>query len=109
MKTLKLDDNNNLVFVLGDMQIIDKIEALKQDLKNLICLNVGENSNDIDEGIDYTDIDTFGGIEFLLSSIRKRIESNKEVISVSSISHKITGSILVINLDVNTIYGNVRL
>ena len=111
MKTISLNDRGNIVLHNGNIVLKRGVEALKQDLNNLIKLEIGENPDNIDEGIDYKGdtLDSLGGIEFLIENIKKRLMSNKEVTNIISAKYIINGDILEITTNLTSIYGDIKL
>lgn len=111
MKTVWLDENNNLVLRAGSLQIKEGIEALAQDIKTRVGLYRGENRFDITEGIAYDDemLGKFGGIEYYKQVIRNRIEGADEVEGVKRITVEKNGTQLTITADIKSIYGDVTI
>lgn len=109
MRTISLDENNNLNIVNGDMTFKTGITALAQDIKTRVGLYKGENRFDNTEGIDY-DNDMLGkmaGIDYYKQAIRNRIEGNAEVEGVSNMTVEKSGTTLNITAEVQSIYGSV--
>lgn len=111
MKTVFLDENNNLVLRAGNLQEKEGIEALAQDLKTRVGLYRGENRFDITEGIAYDDemLGKFGGIEYYKQAIRNRIETAEGVAGVKRITVEKTGTQLTVTSDIKSIYGDVTI
>lgn len=111
MKTVFLDENNNIVLKAGDIQLKDGIEALAQDIKTRVGLYRGENRFDITEGIDFDNevLGKFGGVEYYRQIIRNRIEDAQEVEGVKRITLEKIGTQLKVTADIKSIYGDVAL
>lgn len=111
MKTVFLDENNNIVLKAGNIQLKDGIEALAQDIKTRVGLYRGENRFDITEGIDFDNevLGKFGGVEYYRQIIRNRIEDAQEVEGVKRITLEKIGTQLKVTADIKSIYGDVTL
>jgi hypothetical protein len=111
MKTVFLDENNNIVLKAGNIQLKDGIEALAQDIKTRVGLYHGENRFDITEGIEYDNeiLGKFGGMEYYRQIIRNRIEGAQEVEGVKRITLEKIGTQLKVTADIKSIYGDVAL
>lgn len=111
MKTVYLDENNNLVLKSGSLQLKEGINALAQDIKTRVGLCRGENRFDILEGIDYDNemLGKFGGQEFYRQTIRNRIIGNPEVEGVKEIELQKSGTQLTITAEIKSIYGDVKI
>ncbi|MBQ3311689.1 hypothetical protein IJG72_06390 [bacterium] len=111
MKTVFLDENNNIVLKAGNIQLKDGIEALAQDIKTRVGLYRGENRFDITEGIDFDNevLGKFGGVEYYRQIIRNRIEDAQEVEGVKRITLEKIGTQLKVTADIKSIYGDVAL
>lgn len=107
MKTVYLDEKNNLVLRSGSLQIKEGIQALAQDIKTRVGLCRGENRFDVLEGIDYDNemLGKFGGLEFYRQTIRNRIVGNPEVDGVKSFELTANGTQLTITADIKSMYG----
>ncbi len=111
MKTIFLDENNNLVLRAGNLQSKEGIEALAQDIKTRVGLYRGENRFDINEGIEYDNelLGKFGGVEYYRQTIRNRIESAEGVEGVKRITVDKDGTKLTVTVDIKSIYGDVTI
>lgn len=111
MKTVYLDENNNLVLKSGSLQLKNGINALAQDIKTRVGLCRGENRFDILEGIDYDNemLGKFGGQEFYRQTIRNRIIGNPEVEGVREIEFQKSGTQLTVTAEIKSIYGDVKI
>ena len=113
MKTLQLDDNNNLVIKQGALVVIDGIEACSQDTKTRIGLVRGENPYDTTEGADYYNelLGKMGGVNYVREEIRKRILANDEIIGIKQMESEENRNThqLSITANIATIYGDVEL
>lgn len=113
MKTLKLDQNNNLVITRGRLTIIDGIDACAQDTKTRIGLVRGENPYDTTEGGDYYNemLNKMGGIEYVREEVRKRIMAGDEILGIKTLSaeENKASQQLTITADIATIYGDTEL
>mgnify|MGYP004647373645 FL=1 len=111
MKTLKIDDNNNLVISQNNLQIIDGIDACAQDTKTRVGLVMGENPSDITEGIDFYNevLGKLGGTDYILEAVRKRILANTEIVNVNSLNFVKKDNSLILTAKISTIYGVMEL
>lgn len=113
MRTLKLDENNNLVVERNGIVLIDGIDACAQDTKTRIGIVKGEDPYDTDKGADYYNelLGKMGGERYLREEVRKRIMDNDEILGIKRFvveqnrpEHKLT-----ITADIATIYGGFSL
>lgn len=107
MRSLKLDDNNNLVFK-NDFSLIEDKEAIIQDVKTLLLMFKSEYPFDIDVGIDWYGIAAFNDISFIKTQVKSRILEDKRIKSVDSIDISFKNGKLEISADLNTEIGVVN-
>ncbi len=109
MKTLKQDENNNIVIENGQPVFLYDGEACAQSIKNRIGLCIGENPFNINEGIDYFSdvLGSMGGKNFIEESIRNRIlnDTDNEVISVESVELTKDNKNISLEAKIHTIWG----
>ena len=111
MKTVALDEHNNLIVKNGSLQEKEGIEALAQDIKTRVGLYKGENRFDLSEGIDYDNdmLGKFAGFDYYRQAIRNRIEGNEEVEGVKDrLVSFINGEVEVV-ADIKSIYGDMKI
>lgn len=76
-----LDSNNNLV-VNGDIEVLDDLDALSQDVKSMILLQVKEYIYDLNKGVDWWAFLQEGDLAKLLNEIETQIYNDSRVASV---------------------------
>ena len=111
MKTISLDNNNNILLdSYGNIAFKENSQALAQDIANELSLCLGENPYNTQEGINYDDdvLGVFGGYEFLEEQFKNRILENEEVITVSDININYNNNQLQITSNINSIYGAIN-
>lgn len=97
MKTLEIDKNNNLV-IEGDMGVLDGTDALAQDVKTMISLQIKEYAYNTNKGIDWIAFLQTNDLQKLLSELEQQIYSDSRVASVViSTSQEGNGLIFTIN------------
>ena len=111
MKTIQLDENNNIILSNGNIATIENIDALAQDLRTQLNLNKGENPFNTEQGIDYDNniLGKMGGIDYIKTQFRNRILENQEVASIRQIEVFNNSSNLNINVKINSIYGTLTI
>ena len=111
MRTLKIDDNNNLVISQNSLKIIDNVEACAQDTKTRIGLFAGEDYWDTTKGINYFDnvLGVYVGQDDIKKQIRKRIMDNPEIYSVNKMELKKENNKVTLTTEINSIYGVIEL
>lgn len=77
-KSLKLDDNNNLVFA-ENFILIDGIESLAQDVTNKLDLWKGEFIYNTEIGLDYLEMLRYNNLDLLKSEIESYISQDERV------------------------------
>lgn len=77
-KSLKLDDNNNLVFA-ENFILIDDIESLAQDVTNKLDLWKGEFIYNTEIGLDYLEMLRYNNLDLLKSEIEDYISQDERV------------------------------
>ena len=109
MKTLQLDQFNNIIIENGNLCFIEGLPAVAQNIKNSISLVRQENPFNIKDGIDYFNpsLNKMGGIAFISSQIKEKIKQNKNVLEILDFNISKEGTSLVINI--KTKYGDVFL
>lgn len=113
MKTLKIDDNNNLILdKYGNIEVLTDIEAVCQDTKTMLGLCYGENPFNVDEGIDY-DTDFIGNYnneneDYLKSLVRSRLLNHSEILAIEKVELTKEQETIKINTTIKTIYGDAN-
>lgn len=80
MRTLKLDKNNNLD-IAGEIGVLSGTDALAQDIKTMITLQVKEYAYNTTKGVDWIAFLQQGDTQKLLSEIEQQIYSDSRVAS----------------------------
>jgi hypothetical protein len=103
MQTVNIDKDYNIVLKGGELVILTGEQALIQDIRTKIGLCIGENYFDVDEGIDFFNLDVKKiGSDFINELIIERILQCEGVISAYyNRQNK--------NYIVNTIYGGIEI
>lgn len=84
MTSWKLDNNNNIEY-LGDFLIIDDIDSVKQDIKNMLLMFQGEYPFDIRVGVPWLDLCVESDENLIKNAIIDRILEDDRVKSVTNI------------------------
>lgn len=112
MKSLALDENNNLVVKNGNLVIIDGIQALAQNIRTRIGMCARENPFNLNEGIDYDNdvLGKAGGANYYKQAIQNRILENPiDIVDVQSVDFKQSGDVVSLTCNVLSKYGEVKL
>ena len=111
MKTLELDESNNIIIKNGNFKVLEGLPAIAQSIKNQISLIAKENPFNTKDGIDYfnQELGKMGGIEFLKSEIKAVILKNKDVLEVSNFNLSRDKTNLLISIDIKTKQGDFSL
>ena len=111
MRTLHLDDHNNLVVTQGNLSVLNDIEACAQNTKTRLGLYRGENPLNQEEGIDYDNsvLGKAGGESYVKNIIQNRILDSDEIRNVASLTLTQDRDTLVCEAMVNSIYGVFQL
>lgn len=105
-KSLKLDENNNLVFG-SNFVLCDGIESLTQDLKTKLDLWKGEFIYNLELGIDYKSLLLNNNIDLLKSSIEDSINDDPRVKSVEITELEVKEGLWNLQAKVTTEEGEV--
>lgn len=111
MRTLRLDDHNNLVVAQGNLSVLSDVEACAQNTKTRLGLYLGENPLNQEEGIDYDNsvLGKAGGETYVKNIIQNRILESDEIRNVSALTLTREGDTLVCEATINSIYGAFQL
>nr|DAQ17225.1 MAG TPA: Protein of unknown function (DUF2634) [Caudoviricetes sp.] len=111
MDSLKIDADNNLVLIQGNLVIAVGIAACAQDTRTRIGFVKGENPYDTAAGTDYfsTILGKMGGIDYIREQIRSRIMDNNEITQINNLALTYEDGVLNLAAKISTIYGNISL
>lgn len=107
MKTLQIDENNNLVMVQGRITVIDGIEACAQDTRTRVGICKGENPYNTEQGADYFNeiLGKIGGEEYIRENIRSRILDNEEIVKINNMKVSRDKTTTSVTAEISSIYG----
>lgn len=85
MTSWKLDLNNNIQY-LGDFEIVEDVESVKQDIKNILLMFQGEYPFDTRRGIAWFDLLSSNDDDLIKNAIINRILEDSRINSVTNIT-----------------------
>lgn len=107
MRTLQLDNNNNLVFQSNFLTLSGK-EAIRQDIKNLLLMFKGEYPFNIDMGINYYDLLTWNNKDYIKNQIKERVLTDKRIKAIYNLQVGFNHKSLNVNMDLETTEGVIN-
>lgn len=84
MVSLKLDTNNNLIFS-NNFATVSGVEAVAQDIKNLLMLFITEYPFDTTIGLDYYELASQNNQTLIKNAIIERVMQDDRILSVQAI------------------------
>lgn len=108
MKTLALDEHNNLKLNQNGFYLKDGIEALSQDVRTRVGLCKGENPFNADEGIDFDNdmLGKMGGVNYYKEALRNRILDYPEGIkNIDKVTLERGINKITLTAEINSDYG----
>lgn len=111
MQTLCLDENNNILVTQGNITVIDKADALAQDVKTRIGLCFGENPFNLLEGIDFDNqfLGKKAGQTYYKQALRNRIlEHPHDINQIESVDFSSKNDKISLTINIDSVYGAVN-
>ena len=111
MKSIELDENNQIKVVQGNIRLLSGVQSCAQDVKTRLGLCKGENIFNTEEGIDYDNeaLGKFLGKDYIKGIVRSRILESEEIVGVNSLSFSKNGSNIELNSEITSIYGEIKI
>lgn len=107
MKTLALDEKNNLIFE-SDFQVKDGAEALTQDIKNLLMMFKGEYPFNTSKGISYYDLASLNNKQRIENAILERLKQDKRVKSITNLQIDFKNGEMRMSCEINSSVGVIN-
>ena len=107
MVSLKLDNQNNLIFK-NNFMLVENKEAIIQDIKNLLLMFETEYPFDLTMGIPYYELAKNNNSNIIKNTIKERILEDTRVESITSLEVSFKGGKLQISAELNTSEGVVN-
>lgn len=105
MQTFKLDSNNNLI-VNNNIVLIDKNEALLQDINTKLRLIKGEYPFNIDYGVDYFHLIQNNNRDLIKEAVIKELQSDSRISQVIIDKVELKNNTLILSIKIITINGD---
>ena len=107
MKTLAIDDKNNLIFE-SDFQLKDGADALSQDIKNLLMMFKGEYPFNTSKGISYYDLASQNNKQRIENAILERLKQDKRVKSITNLQIDFAKGEMQMSCEINSSVGVIN-
>lgn len=107
MKTLALDEKNNLIFE-SDFQVKDGAEALTQDIKNLLMMFKGEYPFNTSKGISYYELASQNNKQRIENAILERLKQDKRVKSITNLQIDFKKGEMQMSCEINSSVGVIN-
>lgn len=104
MTTLALDSKNNLI-AFGNFVTRSGVDAIVQDIKNLLLMWQGEYPFNLTKGLNYYDIVNQNSISLVKKEITRRVLEDKRIINIQELDVDFSHSELKIKMTLETTEG----
>ena len=108
MTTLALDSKNNLI-VFGSFVTRSGIDAVVQDVKNLLLMWQKEYPFNLTKGINYYELVSKNSNSLVKKEITSRILEDKRILNIAELNVSFEGQQLKISATLETTEGVIRI